>query len=597
MYYVRAAALLAVLGSTIAFTACSGGSNGSSLPAVPQPVTGPSSGPAIVPTSYMPSGTTLSLVEGPIVILEGSSGYQINGGKGIGYIDVYPNAQTKEFYGGLQPKVGEYVVLVTASSLNGQSLVPAAVSLYSSSPPSGSMTGTIMSSQPYGVAMKLDSNGTYIGVGISSATKISGSIQVGSHIDASGLGSTSTASYPSSISGGTSTPTPSPTSTPSGGVPAHVLTEDYLGGLFGQFKGTPSQAAPYLSWAQTDSTDAGGIKAAGIHTQIYVDPNRVGPTDPLYGGSVESDFAHTCSNSRITIGGPQYVTDLGNSGMRAHVESYIQGKVAQGPIDNIFVDNGGALSAYTMYSKLVPGLPCNYSDSQWTTNQIGAYDSFSKPIFVNGLEAFIGSNLSPVLQLLAGSNVVGGDLEHCYSDDSQPIMGSSAWPMIEDTEIIVNDENKSFECMARNLNPASQSIPARIFTLASFLMTYNPNTSILAEEFATPDGLHVFPESGLVALQPVVPEPSSSQGIGALRTSTGVYARQYNACYIRGTSEGPCVVAVSRDYGAPHNFPYSGYSRTLTISGNGVLDGGSVGTNGPPPPSVMQPFTAVIAFK
>ncbi len=202
-----------------------------------------------------------------------------------------------------------------------------------------------------------------------------------------------------------------------------------------------------------------------------------------------------------------------------------------------------------------------------------------------------------MLSLLADSNVQGGDLEGCYSDEQHAIEGQGAWPLIENTEITVNNENKTFECMARDQSPADESYPERIFNLASFLLTYNPNYSIFAEEYATPDDFHVFPESGLVALSPVVAEPTDVQGVTALRTSTGVYGRQYNACYLRGVSVGPCAVAISRDYGAPHSWPYSGYGHTLTLSGNGVLDGGTVSVNGPAPPSVMQPYTAVIAFK
>lgn len=610
MYYVRAAALLAVLGSVIAFTGCSGGGSGltpSTIPAAPG-----SQNPAVHPSNFAiePSESSLSLVQGPIVLLQPNNGYQINAGGGVGYINVVPNSETHEFYGGLTPKVGEYVELVTSSPLNGKTLTPLAVSLYSSSPPSGTLTGTVMSTQPYGVAIKLDSNGSYVAVGISSSTGISGSIAVGQHISSSGAGSATTASYPTSIlgggGGGTPTPapthgaspTPAPTSTPSGGVPQHLITADYFEGLYGTTKVSPSQAAPYLTWAQTAANDAPGIKAAGIHTQIYLDPNRVGTTDPLYGYLNEGDFAHTCSNGRITIGGSQYVTNFGNAGMVTAANSYLTSKEEEGPIDNVFVDNGGALSAYDEYSKISPGMPCGYTDAEWTAQELTGYQLFNRPIVVNGLEAFTSTGgLSPVLALLADSNVQGGDLEGCYSDEQHAIEGQGAWPLIENTEITVNNEAKTFECMARDQEPANASYPERIFNLASFLMTYNPNYSIYAEEYATPDDFHVFPESGLVALDPLVPEPTDAQGIGALQTPTGAYGREYGACYMRGSYVGKCAVAVSRDYGSPHNFPFSGYTRTLTLSGNGVLDGGTASTNGPPPPSVMEPYTAVIAFK
>src|SRR5579872_3223767 len=192
MYYVRAAALLAVLGSIIAATGCSGGAGGAAppLPATQQPNTNTPNNPnnpTVSPTSQFAQTTgSLSYVSGPITGLLSNGGFQINAGSGIGYVYIQPNSSTHEFYGGLSPKVGEYASLVTSSSLGGSTLTPLAVSLYSSSVPSSTLTGTVTSAQSYGIAIKLDSNGSYIGVALSTKTAISGSIAVGQHISAAG---------------------------------------------------------------------------------------------------------------------------------------------------------------------------------------------------------------------------------------------------------------------------------------------------------------------------------------------------------------------------------------------------------------------------
>ena len=113
------------------------------------------------------------------------------------------------------------------------------------------------------------------------------------------------------------------------------------------------------------------------------------------------------------------------------------------------------------------------------------------------------------------------------------------------------------------------------------------------EEFATPSGLHVFPESQLVALNPKVAQPSSVSGLLA---QGGTYGREYADCYIAGTFAGPCAVVVNSDPSLSHAFPYPQYNHTLTLSGEGVLDGGTMSTQGAAPPLTMAPSSAAIVF-
>jgi hypothetical protein len=147
-------------------------------------------------------------------------------------------------------------------------------------------------------------------------------------------------------------------------------------------------------------------------------------------------------------------------------------------------------------------------------------------------------------------------------------------------------------CVLRDLNSASSETDPRIYTLASFLMTYNPSTSILWDQYATPSGFHVEPESQLVVLDPLVAAPSS---VSALLQTGGTYGRQYKECFVAGQYVGPCAVVVnSNSTAAP--FPFPQYTHTLVLSGSGVLDGGSVATNGPAPPLTLPGDEAAIVF-
>jgi hypothetical protein len=377
------------------------------------------------------------------------------------------------------------------------------------------------------------------------------------------------------------------TSTTSSSVPRHVLTADYLGYPYGSTSVAWSSAAPYLTWAQTGTESASAIHNAGIKTELYADPNATANDgDPLY-TSNESTFAHTCGGSRVAYpygGHTFYVMAIGTSAMQSLFANWVNSKRAIAHYDAVYEDNAGPWLGLSYY-------PCSYSNSQWITYGEEINQASPLPVISGGLEDLYNEGVSLTLQLLNSGNTIGGNYEHCYSDTATPEMHGWVWKAMEQTEIDVAARGKLFECQARNTNSASSSIPARIFTLASFLLSYNPNTSMLWEQFATPSNFHVMPESGLVALSPKV-VPSS---LSSLYQSGGTYGRQFNSCYYRGNSVGACAVVVNSDT-VSHPFPYSGYHHTLYLSGSGVLDGGRAYTTGPAPPSYLAAESAAIVF-
>jgi hypothetical protein len=122
--------------------------------------------------------------------------------------------------------------------------------------------------------------------------------------------------------------------------------------------------------------------------------------------------------------------------------------------------------------------------------------------------------------------------------------------------------------------PGGSESPAAIdqrgFIDASFLLTFDPEQSVLAEAVDTPSGVPVEPEMEIVPREPVVPTPSS---IDALRTPSGAYAREYRACYIAGKLAGGCAVVVNPNADVPVRFPFRGYTRTIQLRGRGVIAG------------------------
>lgn len=502
---------------------------------------------------------------------------------------IYTGSSTA--YSGGSPKVGMYVQ-ATGSGALGSSVTAAYVALYASAPPTVTLSGVAGSSTSYGFVEKAGSssadivlnNGVIVG---------GGQLAEGATVKVTGTGSMSSILAQSIV---VTTPTPAPTPTPGPIAQKHLLTADYLGAPYGTTSIAWSQAAPYLTWAQTTVANANAVSAAGIKTQFYADPNRTTPGtgDPLY-NTDETTFAHDCNGNRVidTYNGTvtQYVMEIGGSSMQTLFANYLGRITSQAHFDAIYEDDAGPLSelVYTPFT----AMPCNYSDAAWITAGQAVNQVPTIPVIFNGLGALNGQNVSLSIGLLGSTNTIGANFEHCYSDSGQPKMMGWDWQTIENSEIQTVARNKIFECQLRDSIPAASSTDARLYALASFLLTYNPASSILWEEYATASGLHVEPESQLVVLDPVQSAPPSITG---LLQAGGNFGRQYGQCYLAGKFVGPCAVVVNADGQSAHTFPFPQYAHTLVLSGGGVLDGGTVSTNGPAPPLVLGAGEAVIAF-
>jgi hypothetical protein len=493
------------------------------------------------------------------------------------------------FNGGHHPSDGSFVVATGGGQLGG-TLTARYITSYSSAPSSVTVTGHIVAARPYGFDLRVGS--ASVPIVLDSKSVLGGALGVGTTATVKGLGTAATAIVAVQVATtmtAPSGPTPAPISQ------KHVLTADYLGGQYGTHSISWSAAAPYLTWAQTDQYTANAIAAQGIKTQLYADPNQLAANDSMMTAAHGSIVATTCGGNRVTTnwkGTTMYVTNPSSSAMQSDYAQYVRSHVAGVHVDAIFQDATGALEDFG--SSIFSGMPCGYSTSNWLNAEEQLSRSARVPIIFNGPMGQVTPTQSThAMTLLASSAFIGGDFEHCYSDMQQPEMAGWGWQAIENAELTAAAMHKILECMPRNTNSAAGSGVARIYTLASFLLTYDPSTSVLGDQFGTRSGFHVEPEEMLVPLSPRV---SSPQNVGALQKQGGAYGREYARCFMRGTYVGPCAVVVNSSTNASAVFPYPQYRHTLVVSGSGVLDGGSVRTDGPPPPLYLAPHSAAIVF-
>jgi hypothetical protein len=555
---------------TVGISACSGGSNTSLNPPTQQ---------AQIPQNIRAHTNPAHLtVAGPVVATF-SGGFTIKTGStcpGGGDLHVYTHSDTK--LSGPAPAIGENAKVYGQGSCDS---AVAALTVTTTKPTTVTVQGQIVALIAKGFVIQTGSScpgGGKLNVFTSSSTVRNGpGPAVGLNASASGQGSCTSAIAASTVT----------TSAPKSSAQAHVLTADYLGAPNGTSSISWSSAAPYLTWAQTGTGAADAISASGIKTEYYTDPNDTSNDGDALFTSNSATFAQTCGGARITYNWDDhtfYVMNIGSPTMQSLYASYVASIAAQAHFNAIYEDQAGALSNLSAY-------PCNYSNSAWIAYGKELIQASPLPIMFNGLSGLYNDGVSLSIQLLAASNALGGTYEHCYSDDSTAKMHTWVWQAMEETELAVGQLGKQFRCQLRNSNDASQNTDARIYAYASFLLTYTPSTSQLWEEFSTPSGLHVMPESGLVALSPTT-NPSS---LASLQQSGGAYGRQFSQCYYRGSSLGPCAVAVNPSYGSVP-FPFTQYHHTLVLAGYGVLDGGKIYTDGDAPPATLPAEEAAIVF-
>lgn len=371
-------------------------------------------------------------------------------------------------------------------------------------------------------------------------------------------------------------------------VPRHVLTGDYWGGYSGTHNLPAQQAAQWLSLAEVDPADATTMSQLGVKTMLYTNPNREMPGDPMF-TTQEQEYAHTCAGTRVR-GEAKYaarglvLTNPGSDAMARIWQNSVARHSINAHYDLIFADEaGGDLAALDV--------PCNYSFEGWLRDESRLFASLGRPVIYNGLNDF--TNHQVAREIALNKVAAGGMMEECYAMLNEPHrVPGWMWYASEATELRMAQDHKYFICYGRDLTPADQSFDGRLFTYASFLLTYDPSTSVLWEYYKTPSGGHVMPESQIVALHP---EKRISR-VAQLREPGGAYVRRFRDCYVAGRSVGPCAAAVNPD-DQDRNVNLSAYHRVLQLHGSGIWDGGTIELARTQIPTALPPRSGVVVFK
>lgn len=368
----------------------------------------------------------------------------------------------------------------------------------------------------------------------------------------------------------------------------HVKTAAYYNSYVGLPSAPIDVVARWLSWAETDLVHGPMLQALGVKTMVYTNPNRTISGQPEFSRD-ESTFAHDCGGNRIVgsiDGRPQYLMDPHSQSLARRWTAVAREYMNAAHFDAIVEDDADDVN-------YMPTLPCNYSAEDWLAATVAMQAKMGFPVIYNGLGVFAGQDVSQSIGL--NSTALGGMAESCYGDARFAGHTSTGWRWhtMEETERLMARYRKLFFCYVNDTGPASALIGPRLFVYASFLLTYDPATSILWEYYATPSKFHVMPEVQLVPTEPTTADLNS---IDDLRRD-GIYERVYRQCFLRGRPVGECMVAVNPDTVSHHLEGAGSFARTLALSGSGVLDGGMINVTNSAVPNELPAGSGIIGFR
>lgn len=389
-------------------------------------------------------------------------------------------------------------------------------------------------------------------------------------------------------------------------VESHIPTGVYCCHGYANDTVSPAEAAPYVTWANTDHTGADADHAGGIKKVVqYIDIGRVYRGDRAYplveGGRFSGALARNCGGQPIATSPAGYMTDP----FSPHTLGLLNDEISYNydpAFSAYFVDDVDALRW-----GMLNGPPCREGRSWSEPSASIAYASLLASVRVNAggreiVPKIIMNGLSQYtdkpelhtvpLNTLRPANVIGGMCEGCFGDNSPDNLKTGVeWQGDADLEIKTVRLRKIYWDYVRYI---ANDPHARLFTYASFMLAWDPEYTIYQTAYKPNSAgqLHVTPETQFVAHDPV---KRGFDSIEALRDRGGTYVREYRECYYRARPVGACAFVVNSDSNA-HTAPRLSreYRHTMMVSGGMVLEGGSVSLDAPPMPSTIPPMTGMV---
>jgi hypothetical protein len=207
------------------------------------------------------------------------------------------------------------------------------------------------------------------------------------------------------------------------------------------------------------------------------------------------------------------------------------------------------------------------SDAAWIAGENALISVEPRKVILNG-----GDGFGPAYDgaFLENANVAGANHEGCFNAAPRGKVSdaSGVWRNQADGLLADLPFRKYSVCMMNG-----QPTPAnRLYAMASWWLTYDPNYSVIAPIAPAADGNALFAEYDIV---PFGPKTSATGGRILTLERSGVYVREFAQCFQNGMAIGACA-AVVNPASSPRAVPsLSGrYTRALALNDASAVSGG-----------------------
>lgn len=253
---------------------------------------------------------------------------------------------------------------------------------------------------------------------------------------------------------------------------------------------------------------------------------------------------HVTSNGTQISGNWQDRDDPNYSGLPSAYRASLLGLISDAKFNAFEIDDfqSGYIPSYftfkfgaTSREYTARGTSAN---AVWLAAQERIIAAAPKPVFLNGIiTAYLPNTV------IALPNVLGVMLESCASTTNTRGITGSVWVANMNELLLVTSLHKNAVCINYGTTLAL-STPERLYGLASWWLTYNPTYSVNLIDIPTADGHEVYPEHGIALYNPIT---SATTNIATLKTTTGVYLREFQYCYVNKVAIGACAAEVNSD--------------------------------------------------
>jgi hypothetical protein len=386
-------------------------------------------------------------------------------------------------------------------------------------------------------------------------------------------------------------------------APQHVLTFLYYGQSFGKAavnaKLSPAFMAAHADFIETSGFDNARVNdfknAGGRFAATYIDPTFVPYCVPPFtepagfcAGQVGNlhppagAWFHDATGARVHRGDSytgQYQEFLNPASPEARqaVVAWMNGFLRKSPsLDFFFADDSGSTlrgpdgtaASGMFYGFNAPGVEIA-GDAAWIAGEDGLFSATPRRLILNG-----GDGFGPAYggAFLRNPNVAGANHEGCFNSAYYrgPVGDDNGLWERQANGLLADLPFRKYSLCMMNGDPAPA---ARLYALASWWLTYEPQYSVAAPIAPAADGNAVFPEFDIV---PTRPRETAGANVRDLARG-GVFVREFAACFQRGVPLGGCAAIVNPSASARALPRLSGrYTRALVLADASSAAGGNV---------------------